>query len=102
MQLPFCTRIRAARLANGMTAEELGKALHISQSTVTRYENGIKTPGTRMLLEIADTLEIDVIWMLSGRGLPTYTAKRNDVIQYFLDDLTAGNRHYRGNRMRTE
>ena len=38
--MDFATALKAAREQMGLTQTELGKALHVSFSTINRYENG--------------------------------------------------------------
>ena len=52
-------KIKAARLAKGMTQEELGKILGVQKSAVAKYENGrIVNIKRSTLKKISDVLEI--------------------------------------------
>ena len=42
--MDFATALKAAREQMGLTQTELGKALHVSFSTINRYENGRHMP----------------------------------------------------------
>lgn len=46
-------KIKKYRLDNGLTQEELAKALDSSQNTISNYENGIRTPTVKKLIAIA-------------------------------------------------
>jgi transcriptional regulator with XRE-family HTH domain len=48
----FADRLREARVAAGMTQEQLGFALGITKSSVSAWENGRETPSFRMLPEL--------------------------------------------------
>ncbi|WP_256645589.1 helix-turn-helix domain-containing protein [Thermomonas paludicola] len=48
----FADRLREARVAVGMTQEQLGFALGITKSSVSAWENGRETPSFRMLPEL--------------------------------------------------
>ena len=45
----FADRLREARVAAGMTQEQLGFALGITKSSVSAWENNRETPSFRML-----------------------------------------------------
>ena len=48
----FADRLREARVASGMTQEQLGFVLGITKSSVSAWENGRETPSFRMLPEL--------------------------------------------------
>lgn len=53
------TKIKAARIAKGMTQEELGKCLGVQKSAIAKYENGRVVNIKRSTLKkISDILEI--------------------------------------------
>ena len=52
-------KIKAARMAKGMTQEELGKILGVQKSAIAKYENGrIVNIKRSTLKKISDVLEI--------------------------------------------
>jgi len=55
MHMDFPTALRAAREQLGMTQAELGKELHVSFSTINRYENGHHMP-TPIILDAINAL----------------------------------------------
>lgn len=52
----FADRLREARVAAGMTQEQLGFALGITKSSVSAWENGRETPSFRVLPELRRAL----------------------------------------------
>ena len=52
----FGDRLRAARIATGMTQEQLGFALGVTKSSVSAWENDRETPGFRLLPELRTAL----------------------------------------------
>ncbi len=48
----FADRLHEARVASGMTQEQLGFVLGITKSSVSAWENGRETPSFRMLPEL--------------------------------------------------
>ena len=59
-------QIKIARIAAGMTQEQLGKAIGVTFQQVQKYENGLnRISGSRLQL-IADALNVPRV-VLSGR-----------------------------------
>lgn len=56
--------IRAARIAAGMTQQQLADALGISQVSVTRWETGEREPRVSTLKRIAAVLGCDLSALL--------------------------------------
>ena len=59
-------RIRAIRLARGMTMKEFGEMLSVRQSSVSYWENGRNIPNNRRIIEIAEMANIYVQELLYG------------------------------------
>ena len=60
-------RIREARLAKGMTQEELSKALGLaSRSSVNKIEKNAYTIGLERIKEIAKALDVDPDYLVFG------------------------------------
>ena len=53
-------RIRAARVAAGLTQAALGEALGVSHTQIARWETGRAEPRIAALLKLADALLVDV------------------------------------------
>lgn len=52
-------KIRDARIAKGLTQEELGKIVGVQKSAVAKWENGrVQNIKRRTLQKLADTLEL--------------------------------------------
>lgn len=59
ISLDIGAKIRAARLAKGMTQEELGEILGVQKSAIAKYENGrIVNIKRSTLKKISDVLDI--------------------------------------------
>ena len=56
--------IRAARIAAGMTQQQLADALGIAQQSVTRWETGEREPRVSTLKRIAAVLGCDLSALL--------------------------------------
>lgn len=49
----FCERLRELRKENKLTTTELAEKLNISQSSISRWENGERRPNIKELYNIA-------------------------------------------------
>ncbi|MEI5101844.1 helix-turn-helix transcriptional regulator [Streptomyces sp. PmtG] len=81
-------RLRAARAAAGMTQTGLSKALGVSRSAVTTWENG-RGPDPERLPAIARTLNWDLNSLFPRRGAPDLADLRCDAgfAQYEIEKL---------------
>lgn len=71
-------RLRRAREAKGLTQEQLGKLLNVTDATINRYEKGTRQPAPAMLRRLAETLGVSVDYLLghngwSARNIPCVT-----------------------------
>ena len=61
------TRIRAARERNEMTVAMLARRLGVESRTVSAWESG-RIPRSNRLLMLAGVLDVNLLWLLDGRG----------------------------------
>jgi transcriptional regulator with XRE-family HTH domain len=71
----FADRLREARVAAGMTQEQLGFALGITKSSVSAWENGRETPSFRMLPELRRELGRSLDELICGAQPGASTVK---------------------------
>jgi transcriptional regulator with XRE-family HTH domain len=64
----FGDRLREARVAAGMTQEQLGFELGVTKSSVSAWENGRETPSFRMLPELRRQLRRSLDELVCGIG----------------------------------
>jgi transcriptional regulator with XRE-family HTH domain len=65
---PYSHRIRAARQQKRLTQQQLADKLGVSRVSVTQWEIGTTKPSTDNLYRIADALDVDMSWLLTGDG----------------------------------
>ncbi|EOQ37970.1 LexA family protein [Butyricicoccus pullicaecorum] len=82
-------RIRALRTNTGMTQVELANKLNISNSTLSQYESGARTPSDDMKLKIAALFQVSTDYLLSG-AVNTVNTKVKGVQIPVLGDVRAG------------
>lgn len=62
----FADRLREARVAAGMTQEQLGFALGVTKSSVSAWENGRETPSFRTLPQLRAVLRRSLDELICG------------------------------------
>lgn len=73
------TKIKNARIAKGMTQEELGKVLGVQKSAIAKYESGRVVNIKRTTLKkISDVLDIRPTELIYGVSLDVQ--KTNDIL----------------------
>ena len=59
-------RIRARRIAQGMSQTELGNRLGVTFQQVQKYDKGINRVGAGRLVRVAEALEVPVAFFFAG------------------------------------
>ena len=86
-------RIRALRTNAGMTQIELANKLNISNSTLSQYESGARTPSDDMKLKIAALFQVTIDSLLGvdikkASTLDRVDAKELQLLKELVDQLT--------------
>jgi transcriptional regulator with XRE-family HTH domain len=79
------SRIRVARMAAGLSQEQLGKALGLTFQQVQKYEKGINRVGASRLHAISRILLVPVSYFFEGADSPAAT---NAGFQALMDALS--------------
>lgn len=61
-------RIKVTRMKKGLTQAQLGKLLGIKEIGIRQYEIGRNKPREERLIQIANALDIDYLYLLTGKG----------------------------------
>ncbi|SDQ24540.1 helix-turn-helix transcriptional regulator [Pseudoxanthomonas sp. CF125] len=64
----FGDRLRAARIAAGLTQEQLGFSVGLTKASVSAWENGRETPSFRVLPELRHALGLSLDELVCGVG----------------------------------
>lgn len=78
----FADRLREARVAAGLTQEQLGFALGITKSSVSAWENGRETPSFRLLPELRRLLGRSLDELICGLAPADARQIGDDVLTY--------------------
>lgn len=62
--------IRDARLAAGLTQDELAERVHVARQTVSNYETGFSRPDVDMLVLLSDALGVSIDALVRGGEEP--------------------------------
>lgn len=69
----FSERLKELRKAKNMTQENFAKHFFITKSAVSKYENGVNTPESKLLQKIADYFEVSTDYLLGRSDERNYT-----------------------------
>lgn len=69
------SRITLCRKACGWSQAGLAKRLHISPSAVGMYEQGRREPPCDILIALAETFDVSVDYLLTGKNTPHYATE---------------------------
>ncbi len=75
--------IKILRVEKNLSQEELGKAVHVTQTMISQWEKGKKEPGREVAAALADFFGVSLDYLL-GR-----TADRNN--SYFASNINSSN-----------
>lgn len=83
--------LRIKQLRGQMSQQEFADMLGVGRVTVTRYENGSRTPDAEFIAKINTILEVDPMWLLMGRGVaPVLNAKESALLDNYRNSNEAG------------
>ena len=60
-------RITELRKARNLSQGDLAKVLDVSRQAVSKWENGLSSPDTIKLIQLADVLDTEVEYLATGR-----------------------------------
>lgn len=60
--------IKEARLAKGLTQEQLAKAVGVTQGAVAQWENGLTHPAFAVLRKLAEALGVTIDQLIGKAG----------------------------------
>lgn len=88
MNNPFAERIRASRIAVGLTQIALGDIVGLDQTVISKLERGTMHETTK-IAELARALKVDAYWLATGNGTKESSTTIITVRDPVLEDLDA-------------
>lgn len=82
-------RFRMARNKRGLTQEQLGDLVHVSDATINRYENEKSDPDTKMLGQLAAELATTTDYLLGLTDDPRPSQVRETAAVELYDDVAS-------------
>ncbi|MCK4762535.1 MAG: helix-turn-helix transcriptional regulator [Candidatus Aminicenantes bacterium] len=67
-KVDFGKRLRKLRLLFKDSQKKLARKLHIDESTLSKYENGLRTPDAVFLAGARNATSVNLNWLISGQG----------------------------------
>ena len=78
-------RLKELREYHGMTQADIAKCLNLSSAAIGNYERGIREPGIRELVLLADYFEVSIDYLV-GRIDVVIPVRKKQIIHYTLTD----------------
>lgn len=67
------SRIKKRRKELGMTQPDVYQKCGIDSGSLSKIESGIRTPSVILFYKIAQVLECDIEWLITGESIHTHT-----------------------------
>ena len=80
-------RIKAVRLNAGLTQQAFSDSLGVSQGYLSDLEKEIKTPSDTLLIALSNLYEINMDWLLSGKGELSSPSARQSLDLAFMKEV---------------
>lgn len=98
MVFDFGYRLRELRESKSLTQSQAAERLHLSKTTISGYENNIKTPSLETLTKMAVFYGVSADYILgleSRRMLPIdgLTASQEEIIRKLLNEFRESNKN---------
>lgn len=84
-------RLRARRMALGMTQDELAAKLFVTRQTISNYERGLSEPDLDTLRRLAEALKTDTAALLGTERATGKVSRKKELLPFLLGlGVTAG------------
>jgi transcriptional regulator with XRE-family HTH domain len=81
------SRLKQLRLTRGLTQEQLGKMIHVTKVSICCYESGTRTPTLDTLIDLADSLNTPLSYLLGTDALAISDENKSDTINVAKDEM---------------
>ncbi|MGI2296473.1 helix-turn-helix domain-containing protein [Paenibacillus sp. GXUN7292] len=69
-QMQFSKRLQQARKNKGYTQQDLADTVNTKKTTISNYETGYSTPSNKMIVELANALDVTTDFLLGRIDSP--------------------------------
>ena len=83
--------IRASRKEQGLTQKQLADLLHVSDKTVSKWENGAGFPDIKLLEPLASSLGVSLLELMQSERVSEAKVDRSDAEQA-VAEMESGSR----------
>lgn len=87
--MPIGERIKAVRIAAGLTMETFGERIGVSKSFVSMIESGKANASVQTILFICREFNVNETWLRTGEGEMMVPRTDDEKITELLDDVLA-------------
>lgn len=88
--MPIGERIKAVRLATGLTMEAFGEQVGVSKSFVSMVESGKANASDQTILFICREFNVNETWLRTGEGEMEEPQAEDEVINNFIGSVLRG------------
>ena len=77
----FGKRLRALRVEQDMTGQELGKVFNVTKTAISNWENGNRFPDETILRKISDYFDVSIDYLLGKTDIKNPYKEEQEEIQ---------------------
>lgn len=71
----FSSRLVQAREDHGLLAKDVAGSIGVNATTMSRFENGVRTPSIQHINKLAEFIPVNLHWLITGRGPRIFRGK---------------------------
>lgn len=83
----FGKRLKELRKSVGLTQQQLGNMVGVTKVSICCYENGTRTPTLDTLIDLADSLNTSLIYLLGADNLAVDSANKECKVNMAKDEI---------------
>jgi transcriptional regulator with XRE-family HTH domain len=82
----FNQRMKELRTEKNITLEDLAKVLSTTKSTLSRYENNLRTPNANFINQLAKYFDVSIDYLLGNTNIKNTTDSADKIAESINDD----------------
>ena len=83
----FGKRLKEIRKKSGITQQQLGDMVGVTKVSICCYENGTRTPTLETLIDLADSLNVHLNYLLGVDALAIDEENKNNTLNLAKDEI---------------